>query len=86
MVLLLSRNLVKGNMMNKNQVIEYLVTKIEDEDEPLFLLRGRDPLASGTVTEWIRRAKEIHVNQAKINQVIEIATDMALYDHKKLPD
>lgn len=72
--------------MNKNQVIEYLVTKIADEDEPLFLLRGRDVLASSTILAWCERAKQFGVPQKKIDEAISLSVSMILYPTKKFPD
>ena len=73
--------------MNKNEVIEYLVTKIEDDEEPLFLLRGRDLLASHTVLQWCEAAMREHVNQRKIDDARTVGLAMALYQGlKRLPD
>lgn len=73
--------------MTKNQVIEYLVTKIEDDQEPLFLLRGRDLLASHTVLQWCEAAMREHVNQRKIDEAQSVAMAMSLYQGpKRLPD
>lgn len=73
--------------MTKNQVIEYLVTKIEDDQEPLFLLRGRDLLASNTVLQWCEAAMRERVNQRKINEARGVAMAMSLYlSSKRLPD
>lgn len=73
--------------MNKNQVIEYLVTKIEDEEEPLFLLRARDVLASHAVFQWCEAAMRERVNQQKIDGARKVATAMSIYQGtKRLPD
>lgn len=73
--------------MNKNEVIEYLVTKIEDEEEPLFLLRGRDILASRTIMNWCEHAKSFSVPQEKIESAAQVAIDMDMYQGpKRFPD
>lgn len=72
--------------MTKNEVIEYLVTKIEDEEEPLFLLRGRDVLASAAIFKWCDTAKAFHVSQQKIDGAVMVGTDMLMYSGKRLPD
>lgn len=73
--------------MTKNQAIEYLVTKIEDDQEPLFLLRGRDLLASHTVLQWCEAAMRWDVNQRKIDDARRISLAMDLYQGpKRLPD
>ena len=73
--------------MNKNEVIEYLVTKIEDEEEPLFLLRGRDVLASHAVFQWCEAAKRSEVNDKKIQDARSVGLSMSLYKGpQRLPD
>lgn len=73
--------------MNKNEVIEYLVTKIEDEEEPLFLLRGRDILASRTIMNWCEHAKSYSVPQKKIDSAAHVAIKMDDYRRfKRFPD
>ena len=73
--------------MNKNQAIEYLVTKIEDEEEPLFLLRGRDTLASRTILAWCEHAKSFSVPQKKIESAVQVAIEMDMYlGPKRFPD
>ena len=72
--------------MNKNEVIEYLVTKIEDEEEPLFLLRGRDVLAPSTICAWCERAKQFGASQKKIDEAMAVSVSMALFPKKKFPD
>lgn len=72
--------------MNKNQVIEYLVTKVDDEDEPLFLLRGRDVLAPSTIFTWCERAKQFGAPQKKIDEAMAISVSMVLFPTKKFPD
>ena len=72
--------------MTKNEVIEYLVTKIEDEEEPLFLLRGRDMLASSAVMKWCEMARSFQVPKSKIDSAEILCTDMIMYPGKRLPD
>lgn len=72
--------------MNKKEMLETLITKIEDPEEPLFLLRGRDPLAAVSVLRWVHEAKESHVNPAKVRQAEDVVLNMLAYPNKKLPD
>lgn len=72
--------------MNKKDMLETIITKIDDPEEPLFLLRGRDPLASIAVLRWVYEAKEVKVNPAKIRQAEDVILDMLAYPNKKLPD
>lgn len=73
--------------MNKNEVIEYLVTKIEDEKEPLFLLRARDTLASRAILAWCEHAKSFSVPQEKIESAKHVAVEMDMYlGPKRFPD
>lgn len=77
---------MKG-VMNKNEVIEYLVTKVHDADEPLFLLRGQDVCAPHAVTKWIQVAESSGVSKEKIEGAARVATDMVIYKgKKKFPD
>jgi len=72
--------------MNKKEALEVLITKIDDEDEPLFLLRGRDPLASVSVLRWVHEAKESGVGKKKIEQAEAVALSMLSYLPKRIPD
>lgn len=56
------------------------------EDEPLFLLRGRDPLAAATVRDWVVRGDHRDVPEPKLCDAEEVAVKMAEYQPKKLPD
>jgi len=73
-------------MATKNQIIETLVTKVHDPDEPLFLLRGRDPLAADTVDYWATSAKREGVNLIKIEEALNVRSLMQEYEPKKKPD
>jgi len=73
-------------MATKNQIIETLVTKVHDPDEPLFLLRGRDPLAYETVKKWAYLALEAGVNPIKVEEAIDCGIRMNEYHPKKKPD
>lgn len=72
--------------MNRKQMLEQLITKIHDEEEPLFLLRGRDPLAAITVLRWISEAKEAKIDPVKVREAETIVLDMLAYPNKRLPD
>ena len=72
--------------MNKNEVIEYLVTKVHDQDEPLFLLRGRDPVAENIVDRWADMVSLMGTPPSKWQGARKVAEDMRNYHTKKLPD
>lgn len=72
--------------MNKNELLEYVVTKIKDPDEPLFLLRGKDALAYQTVLHWIVIANSSRVNFSKVDKASEVLDSMLKYQDKRLPD
>lgn len=72
--------------MNKNAAIEKIIRTVEDIEEPLFLLRGRDPLAAVCVMRWVAEAKEAGVVKSKIEEAEKVALDMLAYHVKKLPD
>lgn len=72
--------------MNKNQAIEMIIQKVDDPDEPLFVLRGRDPLAAVAVLRWIHEAKDSGVNALKVDEAEDIAVRFLAYRPKKLPD
>lgn len=52
------------------------------EDEPVFLLRGQDPIAPQLLLEWCDRAKALGVSPHMINVVEEQAMDMADWQAK----
>lgn len=72
--------------MNKNEVIEYLVTKIEDEQEPLFLLRGRDPLSYNVIGLWCEQADKVGVPEEKIKGARRVQDEIRRYSIAKIPD
>ena len=72
--------------MNKNAAIEKIIATVDDIEEPLFLLRGRDPLAAVCVMRWVTEAKEAGVVKSKTDEAERIALDMLAYHSKKLPD
>ena len=70
--------------MYKDDLIKNLDT-IPD-DEPLFLLRGRDPLAPPIVAGWATDAFNAGVGEAKVESARAIAHAMADYHPQRLPD
>jgi hypothetical protein len=74
--------------MYKAELIEKL-SHIPD-DEPLFLLRARDPIAEEIVREWARRAKKmLEVNKPKREEAKHCADLMAEWGEtheQKTPD
>lgn len=65
-----------------------LIKKLDaiPDDEPLFLLRGRDPLAPPLVTSWALNAEVKGLHEAKLIEAEAVAVAMADYPIKKLPD
>jgi hypothetical protein len=65
-----------------------LLKKLETipEDEPLFLLRGRDQIGVPLVVQWAIHAEAKGVNQPKLRDAMDIADAMDRYPIKKLPD
>jgi hypothetical protein len=64
--------------------------KIPD-DEPAFIIRGRDQLAPATVLHWLEAARDAGVNPEKFNEAYEHLTEIAEFQEKhlercKLPD
>lgn len=62
-----------------------------DLDEPLFVLRGNDRCAPGTVRDWARRATGAGCPSAKIDEAMDIAREMEAWqqahsDRAKWPD
>lgn len=74
--------------MNVAEGIEYLKdrTKFPDIEEPIFILRGRDPVAWETVHEWIALAKKNGVRLEKRTEAWTVANDLETYQPKQLPD
>ncbi len=55
-------------------------------NEPVFILRARDPIAADIVRYWAWRAQCLHVNYDKVAEAREIATRMEIWPDKQLPD
>lgn len=61
-------------------------TKIIPAQEPLFLLRGQDPLASKVVRHWVNEAIKIGVDEKTRVNALAIAEEMDDWGYKKVPD
>lgn len=72
--------------MNKNQAIEYLVTKVHEQDEPLFILRGKDVLARETIHYWLQQAFSNRVSDEKIASAQRVLDNFAMFRPLRLPD
>lgn len=66
-------------------------------DEPLFVLRARDPLAPQIVRKWADRFRTAHLNHntqgralakaiLKYEDAMDTASKMEAWNSKKLPD
>lgn len=56
------------------------------EDEPVFLLRGTDPIAARTIRFWAEQAEEAGVNPDIIARARQQADKIDNWPAKKLPD
>lgn len=55
------------------------------DDEPLFVLRARDPLAAVLVRQYAS-LKRTFTNEADSEALLALATEMEEYEGKRLPD
>lgn len=56
------------------------------DDEPIFVLRATDPLASETIRHWAAHALYRGVSPAKVQAALDLADEMRDWPTKKLPD
>lgn len=73
----------------ENRLAELLETGVLDlrDEEPVFLLKGRDRLAPGTVREWIASASRANVPEWKIEAAEAALEAMERYPgDRKYPD
>jgi hypothetical protein len=61
------------------------------EDEPVFVIRGKDVLGPTMILHWINSAKQLGVNQDKIERAYEHVNDMLNFQKEnssrvKIPD
>jgi hypothetical protein len=71
--------------MTREEGIRYLLEKVK-EDEPVFILRGRDSLADEVVRYWARIARTSDVNELKCDEASVCAARMLSYSPRRLPD
>jgi len=57
----------------------------EDMQEPVFCLRGRDPLSESTILFWVRDAIRFGVPTFKIHGAVSVAKAMKEWPEKKIP-
>lgn len=61
-------------------------------DEPIFILRGQDPLALVPIYTWIDLAEKKHVNEEKVNRAAQHAEEFQSFQRgepdrmKQVPD
>jgi len=70
--------------MNREQVAEYL--KTIPDNEPLFLLRAQDCLASETVEKWALSARAMGVDNHKTRGAFDTSEEMLTWHTRKIPD
>jgi hypothetical protein len=74
-------------MSIKQQAIEYLNTKLSD-DEPVFVLRAQDKFAPELLLDWCRLVEEHHggVETPKTRDARRTALEMFHWPFRKVPD
>lgn len=55
-------------------------------DEPVFILRARDPLAPVVIEQWCKGAEAMDVRSGKIADARMLAQDMAKWPTKEVPN
>jgi len=70
--------------MTAKEGVKYLLEKVP-QDEPIFILRGRDTLAPSIVLQWSLQAQEAGVGVKKVGGAIKVATEMMVWKEKRLP-
>lgn len=55
-------------------------------DEPVFILRAQDMLASGLVDQWATLARQSGVPMDKVNEARLLAKQMRAWPNRKIPD
>lgn len=55
-------------------------------DEPVFILCARDPEAAALVELWALRARQMGVNNDKVQQAMNDAEEFLRWPHRKQPD
>lgn len=55
------------------------------EDEPVFILRGRDPFAAPLVRMYAQLKGSI-TTERDVNDLMELAREMEEFEHHRLPD
>ncbi len=55
------------------------------DNEPVFILRGRDPLAPAAVRVWADAAEVADVVSRKVREARQIAGEMEKWPEKEMP-
>lgn len=56
------------------------------DNEPVFVLAGRDITADGLVDQWANRAEKRGVRKPKCDDARQVAEAMRAYPDRKMPD
>ena len=56
------------------------------EDEPIFVLRAQDALASRVVRYWASLARDHNCPGEKVDEALNLADDIDRWPDKKIPD
>lgn len=57
--------------------------RIIPDDEPVFLLRGQDPAASGAVLAWANEAERLGTAPATVERIRRWAAEMKAYAERR---
>lgn len=79
-----------------SELLDSLNTKIREavggclancqDEEPIFVLCGRDETAADNVFQWARNADDKGVNRQKVDDALNVHDEMRAWEPKKLPD
>lgn len=56
------------------------------DDEPVFILRAKDLLASAVVDHWADEAEAVGTSKKKVNEARTVAKQMRAWPNRKYPD
>ena len=80
---------IREVVVKAKKELKRLAEKIENkqlpEDEPLFVLRGRDKFASATVRHWVELTKRSGTPPEKISEALALASEMDKWPEKRVP-
>jgi len=75
-------------MIKREEIERGCFSRVAD-DEPVFVLRGKDRLAPRVIRYWADRASNLGIDGRKIDEALKLAHDMEEWQEKngcKYPD